>query len=1183
MRARRVNLGWVLGVCGLMLWFGSLPALGMQAGEFGEGDYGDAPEGALAYPFNGVIGRYPTCISVGPPGSFIRHLASGPYFGPMVDGEMDGNAGLCPMFNPNRYNQDECFQDGDAGLLVPPGYTIRGPMGLEQIVPCSPNLEGFLGQTCQMATWGGNIDIHVVNNSNRLCFVNVLIDWDQDGAWGGNSPCPMNPAPEHVLIDFPVPPGFVGPLSALMPPSFLIGPNSGYVWARFTIAERAVGTETEWDGSGVFEYGETEDYLLRIEQEQEPEPEFDYGDAPEEALAYSTGVLGRFPTCINVGPPGSFIQHAFGHARFGQGWDPEFDGNGGLCPMFAPYDSDECFQDGDAGLLFPEPFTIQGGVEVPCPSSAGTSLGLVCQPAVWGNNIDILVTNNMPGQRPAYVNVLIDWNQDGAWGGVSTCPGGTMAPEHVLVDFVVPPGFSGPLSTLGPPSFLIGPNPGFVWARFSITERPVGATAAWDGSGIFEDGETEDYLLRIEREQEPEPEFDYGDAPEEALAYSTGVLGRFPTCINVGPPGSFIQHARGHARFGQGWDPEFDGNGGLCPMFAPYDSDECFQDGDAGLLFPEPFTIQGGLEVPCPSSAGTSLGLVCQPAVWGNNIDILVTNNMLVKGYVNVLIDWDQNGVWGGISTCPGGTITPEHVLVDFIVPPGFSGPLSALLPPSFLIGPNPGFVWARFSITERPVGMVAQWDGSGVFEDGETEDYLLRIEQEQEPLFDYGDAPEEALAYSTGVIGMFPTCINVGPPGSFIQHAFGNARFGPPDPLSWDPEPDGNGGLCPMFAPYDSDECFQDGDAGLLFPEPFTIQGGVEVPCPSSAGTALGQVCQPAVWGNNIDILVTNNMLVEGYVNVLIDWDQNGVWSGLSSCPDGTVTPEHVLVDFPVPVGFSGPLSALMPPNFLIGPNPGYVWARFSITERPVSATDPWDGSGIFEDGETEDYLLLIEGDTTPPEIVGDWYSWKYHGLALGKLARVFPQTPQTLAPIETRGGSVTELTFAFSEPINPATFTPAAVTICGYHTIPPPPTSATLDASGTQATLIWPANAIPNGFQQLSVHDHYVICIHTSVTDLAGNPLAGDRDVDFAASFGNVRFENIGHWRLVNSLDRTLLAQNYTNNPTPAQAITFDIRIDGGQAGRINSLDRTQLAQSYTPSSAQWLIQAPPPCSCP
>ena len=33
-----------------------------------------------------------------------------------------------------------------------------------------------------------------------------------------------------------------------------------------------------------------------------------------------------------------------------------------------------------------------------------------------------------------------------------------------------------------------------VWMRFTISEVPVGQD--WNGEGLFEDGETEDYLLR---------------------------------------------------------------------------------------------------------------------------------------------------------------------------------------------------------------------------------------------------------------------------------------------------------------------------------------------------------------------------------------------------------------------------------------------------------------------------------------------------------------------------------------------------------------------------------------------------------------------------------------------------------------------------------------------------------------
>jgi hypothetical protein len=67
--------------------------------------------------------------------------------------------------------------------------------------------------------------------------------------------------------------------------------------------------------------------------------------------------------------------------------------------------------------------------------------------------------------------------------------------EHVLVDFVVPAGFNGPLSLLSPPSFLVGGTQDFCWVRFSITDQPVGA--GWDGSGTFGAGETEDYLIPV--------------------------------------------------------------------------------------------------------------------------------------------------------------------------------------------------------------------------------------------------------------------------------------------------------------------------------------------------------------------------------------------------------------------------------------------------------------------------------------------------------------------------------------------------------------------------------------------------------------------------------------------------------------------------------------------------------------
>jgi hypothetical protein len=243
-------------------------------------------------------------------------------------------------------------------------------------------------------------------------------------------------------------------------------------------------------------------------------PELEFGDAPEgeRALAYpSLGVTGSFPTCKGSGPA-RWIEHENYGAYFGPRVDLETEGNAGTCAppgCFPPWDRDECFDDGDAGLIIPGAFTIDPRatppVEIPCSGSDGSPLGRACQDATWGRQIDIEVHNHMPGRATAYVNVLIDWDQDGQWGGSSTCRGvpPVTVPEHVLVNFEVPNGYDGRLSGLTPPGFTIGPRDGFVWVRFSITERPVGRD--WPGDGGFEDGESEDYLLRIEGELRPTP------------------------------------------------------------------------------------------------------------------------------------------------------------------------------------------------------------------------------------------------------------------------------------------------------------------------------------------------------------------------------------------------------------------------------------------------------------------------------------------------------------------------------------------------------------------------------------------------------------------------------------------------------------------------------------------------------
>ncbi len=249
------------------------------------------------------------------------------------------------------------------------------------------------------------------------------------------------------------------------------------------------------------------------------EEKFEYGDAPDNGTAYPD-IWGEFPTCT----AGQVIRHSHSPdpsdgAWFGSSRDFETDGNAGLC-SFPPYDQDELFMDGDAGLMFPNPYTLEGPWEaqriVNCPGWGGTPLGFVCETAKWGHNIDILAVNYLPDNKPAYVNVLVDWNQDGVWSARDSdleCAANRWTFVQPVINWRVPNGYVGPLSGLGPPDFLIGPKDGYVWVRFTITDEPVplegGMIGWWNGEGDFAEGETEDYLLYI-----APPPLDFGDAPE---------------------------------------------------------------------------------------------------------------------------------------------------------------------------------------------------------------------------------------------------------------------------------------------------------------------------------------------------------------------------------------------------------------------------------------------------------------------------------------------------------------------------------------------------------------------------------------------------------------------------------------------------------------------------------------------
>ncbi len=247
---------------------GSAPAgrLGREEADCDDlGEWGDAPEDGIAYPWLGVIGTFPTCFAGSAPFVYHGPLCWSHFPGvgvpqPPFDFEPDGNAGACQGVTFPLYDQDECYQDGDAGLLFPPAYSIDNQ---NAIVPCTTT--GSLTVVCATAVWGVDIDMQITNQMPVDGYFNALADWDHSGFWNGSSTCPgVGTAPEHFAIDVPVPMGYTGVVSGLpgiMP--FLVGPNDLHVWFRFTVSESPVGAD--WDGSGYFEDGETEDYLLLID------------------------------------------------------------------------------------------------------------------------------------------------------------------------------------------------------------------------------------------------------------------------------------------------------------------------------------------------------------------------------------------------------------------------------------------------------------------------------------------------------------------------------------------------------------------------------------------------------------------------------------------------------------------------------------------------------------------------------------------------------------------------------------------------------------------------------------------------------------------------------------------------------------------------------------------------------
>jgi len=296
-------------------------------------DLGDAPDSSNSFPgvtmlaYPGTNGSFPTVYQAGSPpfGPLHRHPRDMFFLGKRVSLETEADIG------PDEDGLNNIGPAAFPGLRTFPGLRFPGlekfPQAGDYILPYMESdrdgADDGLHQPVVYfpATGNGQMtvdyDVTCTSPQPTRAYVNIWLDFNRDGDWDDLLSAPDGAAESewavrNQVLSFPSP----GEYTFTSPPfacSHLLTAEADPLWVRITIAEEqhfppilTSGTLLGLEGAGPaagYEYGETEDYLIR--------PligaialKFDWGDAPETAAAggYPTSLASNGARHVPVGP-----------------------------------------------------------------------------------------------------------------------------------------------------------------------------------------------------------------------------------------------------------------------------------------------------------------------------------------------------------------------------------------------------------------------------------------------------------------------------------------------------------------------------------------------------------------------------------------------------------------------------------------------------------------------------------------------------------------------------------------------------------------------------------------------------------------------------------------------------------------------------------------------------------------